>query len=220
MFVDRSDAGRALAEEVGRLSTVVTWRATPSAPRLVVAALPRGGVPVGVEVARHLQATLAVLPVAKVGAPGREELALGAVAPGGVEVLNHDVVAAMHLNEDELRGLVGKATAKLSRQLEAYGGGDGLHLMAGRPVIVVDDGLATGASMRAALLAVRQASPLEVILAVPVAPPDVLAALAPLVDDVACVLRPEHMYAVGAWYEDFTQTSDAEIVRLLAEAGS
>jgi putative phosphoribosyl transferase len=228
MFVDRADAGRALAEEVGRLSTLAVWAAASStAPPVaaastappVVAALPRGGVPVGFQVARHLRATLVVLPVAKVGAPGREELALGAVAPGGVEVLNGDVVAALHLGEDELKGLVAKAAAKVSHQLEAYRGGDGISLMAGRLVIVVDDGLATGASMRAALLAVRQADPLRVVLAVPVAPPEVLAALAPLVDDVACVLRPEHMYAVGAWYEDFTQTSDAEVARLLAEAG-
>ena len=158
------------------------------------------------------------MPVAKVGAPGREELAVGAVAPGGVEVLNEDVVAAMHLGHHELRELVARAMAKVSFQMAAYNGPETTLSLQGRAVVVVDDGLATGASMRAALLAVRRLRPERVLLAVPVAPPAVLAFLAPLVDDAVCLVQPERMLAVGAWYEDFTQTTDAEVARLLAEA--
>ncbi len=215
MFADRAEAGRALAEEVARLACMAEPAARP-----VVAALPRGGAPVGFEVARRLGAPLVVVPVAKVGAPGREELALGAVAPGGVEVLNDDVLALLRLDRAAVGELVARAAAKVARQQEAYGGGKGTERLAGAHVVVVDDGLATGASMKAALLAVRQSGPARVVLAVPVAPPEALAALAPLADDVACVLRPEHMHAVGAWYEDFTQTTDAEVARLVAEAGT
>src|SRR5579875_2775781 len=209
MFADRAEAGRALAEEVARLACMAEPAARP-----VVAALPRGGAPVGFEVARRLGAPLVVVPVAKVGAPGREELALGAVAPGGVEVLNDDVLALLRLDRAAVGELVARAAAKVARQQEAYGGGKGTERLAGAHVVVVDVGLATGASMKAALLAVRQSGPARVRLAVPVATP------APLADDVACVLRPEHMHAVGAWYEDFTQTTDAEVARLVAEAGT
>ena len=138
MFLDRAGAGKALAEEVAR-------HAGPG--EKVVVALPRGGVPVAFEVARTLGAPLLVMPVAKVGAPGREELAVGAVAPGGVEVLNEDVVAAMHLGHHELRELVARAMAKVSFQMAAYNGPETTLSLQGRAVVVVDDGLATGASM-------------------------------------------------------------------------
>jgi predicted phosphoribosyltransferase len=209
LFLDRADAGRALAEEVARHVGI---------GEKAVVALPRGGVPVAFQVARTLEAPLVVMPVAKVGAPGREELAVGAVAPGGVEVLNEDVVAAMHLGHDELRELVARAEAKVSYQMAAYNGPEATLSLQGRTVVVVDDGLATGASMRAALLAVRRQGPQRVLLAVPVAPPAVLVLLAPLVDDEVCLVQPERMLAVGAWYEDFTQTTDTEVARLLAEA--
>jgi len=186
----------------------------------VVVALPRGGVPVGFEVARRLKAPLVVMPVAKVGVPGREELALGAVAPGGVEVLNDDVVAALALDDAELAELVGRAMGKVALQLEAYKAPPEAASLAGRSAVVVDDGLATGASMRAALLAVRRMGPFQVVLAVPVAPPEVLQQLASLADEEVCVLCPRHMQAVGAWYADFSQTSDAEVARLLAAANA
>jgi putative phosphoribosyl transferase len=209
LFVDRADAGKALAEEVARQEGLVNT---------VVVALPRGGVPVGAEIARRLESSLMVMPVAKVGAPGREELALGAVAPGGVEVLNDDVVAALHLGDSELRELVARAAARVSRQVELYGGGEAALPLEGRAVVVVDDGLATGASMRAALLSVRTQAPARAIVAVPVAPPEVLASLASLTDAQVCLIQPARMEAVGVWYEDFTQTSDEEVLRLLAEA--
>jgi putative phosphoribosyl transferase len=186
----------------------------------VVVALPRGGVPVGAQVARKLGAPLVAMPVGKVGAPGREELAVGAVAPGGVTVLNLDVIAALHIGPDEVERLVSKAAAKVAHQVELYGRAAQGVPLSGRSVVVVDDGLATGASMRAALIAVRELHPRRVVLAVPVAAPEALESLAPLVDEQVCVVRPKRMEAVGAWYRDFSQTTDAEVARFLGELGA
>jgi putative phosphoribosyl transferase len=228
LFADRSDAGRVLGEQVALCGELV---------QPVVVALPRGGVPVGAEVARRIGAPLIAMPVSKVGAPGREELAIGAVAPGGVKVLNHDVIAALRLSDERVGQLVARAAEKVARQVELYklgldhsgprgsglsgSGTDQLDGSApslrGSSVVVVDDGLATGASMWAALIAVREQHPRRLILAVPVAPPEPLAVLAPLVDQEICIVRPVHMQAVGAWYEDFSQTTDAEVAELLAE---
>ncbi|HXW78387.1 MAG TPA: phosphoribosyltransferase family protein [Acidimicrobiales bacterium] len=210
LFADRTDAGRMLGEQVARLDL----------PKPVVVALPRGGVPVGAEVARRTGAPLVAMPVGKVGAPGREELAIGAVAPGGVKVLNHDVIAALRLSDDQVEAMVSKAAAKVAHQLDLYQVCTATVPLLGRSVIVVDDGLATGASMWAALIAVREQRPQQLVLAVPVAPPEALVFLAPLVDEEVCVFRPVHMQAVGAWYEDFSQTTDPEVARLLAELGS
>jgi len=211
LFADRIDAGRALGERVALCHDLTDP---------VVVALPRGGVPVGAQVARRLGAPLVAMPVGKVGAPGREELAVGAVAPGGVTVLNRDVIAALGLGHDEVEDLVTKAAAKVAHQVELYSRrGPGVPL-SGRSVVVVDDGLATGASMRASLIAVRELHPKRVVLAVPVAAPEALALLAPLVDEEVCVVRPERMQAVGAWYEDFSQTTDAEVAGFLAELGA
>jgi putative phosphoribosyl transferase len=208
LFADRIDAGRALGE-------LVAFCHDLSGP--VVVALPRGGVPVGAQVARKLAAPLAVMPVGKVGAPGREELALGAVAPGGVTVLNSDVISALRLGPDDVEDLVSKAAVKVAHQVELYSrAGQGVPL-SGRCVVVVDDGLATGASMRASLIAVRALGPRRLVLAVPVAAPEALASLASLVDEEVSVVRPERMESVGAWYKDFSQTTDAEVARFLAE---
>jgi putative phosphoribosyl transferase len=211
-FADRAAAGRALAE---RLASEAHLGNT------VVVALARGGVVVGAEVARALGATLYAMPVAKVGAPGQEELAVGAVAPGGVSVLNEDVIALLGLLPGEVEALVQKAAAKVAAQQRAYvehGAGE-LGPLQGRSAVVVDDGLATGATMRAALLATRLHHPARLVMAVPVAPPETLAALAGLVDSYVCLVEPRHMHAVGAWYEDFTQVSDTEVEELLAELG-
>jgi putative phosphoribosyl transferase len=208
LFADRIDAGRALGELVAFCHDL---------SRPVVVALPRGGVPVGAQVARKLAAPLAVMPVGKVGAPGREELALGAVAPRGVTVLNSDVISALRLDPGDVEDLVSKAAVKLAHQVELYGrAGQGVPL-SGRCVVVVDDGLATGASMRASLIAVRALGPRRLVLAVPVAAPEALASLASLVDEEVSVVRPERMESVGAWYKDFSQTTDAEVARFLAE---
>jgi putative phosphoribosyl transferase len=208
LFADRIDAGRALGELVALCRDL-------SGP--VVVALPRGGVPVGAQVARRLGAALVVMPVGKVGAPGREELAVGAVAPGGVTVLNDDVIAALRLGPDEVEDLVRKAAVKVAHQVELYSRGAQGVPLSGRCVVVVDDGLATGASMRASLIAVRELEPRRLVLAVPVAAPEALASLASLVDEEVCVVRPERMEAVGAWYKDFSQTTDAEVAGFLAE---
>ena len=208
LFADRADAGRVLGEQVARGGQLV---------RPVVVALPRGGVPVGAEVARKIGAGLVAMPVCKVGAPGREELAIGAVAPGGVRVLNSDVIAALHLSEERVEQLVARAAERVAHQCQLYDTGATGASLAGSSAVVVDDGLATGASMWAALIAVRDQQPGRLVLAVPVAPPEPLALLAPLVDEEICTVRPAHMQAVGAWYEDFSQTTDAEVKGLLAE---
>ena len=158
-----------------------------------------------------------VMPVGKVGAPGHEELAVGAVAPGGVTVLNQGVIAALRLSADRVHELVQRAAEKVLRQDEAYQAGrPPPPSLEGRCAVVVDDGLATGASMKAALTAVRRQGPARVVLAVPVAPPEVLAGLAPWVDEEVCPVQPPHMEAVGAWYEDFSQTTDEEVLSYLA----
>lgn len=208
LFADRSDAGRALGELVALCQDL-------SGP--VVVALPRGGVPVGAQVARRLGARLVAMPVGKVGAPGREELAIGAVAPGGVKVLNAEVIAALRLAPAEVEQLTGKAAAKLAGQVELYSRqGHGVPLK-GRCLVVVDDGLATGASMRAALTSLRRLRPRRIVMALPVAAPGALASLGSMVDEEVCVVRPERMEAVGSWYKDFSQTTDAEVAEFLAE---
>jgi len=210
-FSDRIDAGRALGEQLALCHDL-------SDP--VVVALPRGGVPVGAQVARRLGAPLVAMPVGKVGAPGREELAVGAVASGGVRVLNDDVIAALRLGPDEVEDLVSKAAAKLAHQVELYRRESPRVPLSGRSVVVVDDGLATGASMRASLLAIRELGPRRLVLAVPVAAPEALESLASLVVEEVCVVRPARMQAVGAWYKDFSQTTDAEVAGFLAELGA
>lgn len=211
-FANRAAAGKALGEQVVHYGDL-------RSP--VVVALARGGVVVGAEVARALGAPLYAMPVAKVGAPGQEELAVGAVAPGGVTVLNDDVVSLLGLLPAEVQALVDKAAARVAAQQRAYdkhGAGE-LPGLEGRSAVVVDDGLATGATMRAALLAARQRHPDRIVMAVPVAPPEAIEALAPLADGWVCLVEPRYMRAVGAWYEDFTQTTDAEVEELLAELG-
>ena len=186
------------------------------APAPIVIAVPRGGVPVGAGVARMLGVALGVMPVGKVGAPGQEELAVGAGAPDCGSVLNEGVITALRLPADLVDELVHRAAEKLQRHVEAYRSGRGSPpALVGRCAVVVDDGLATGASMRAALTAVRRQGPARVVLAVPVAPPEVLAWLAPFVDDEVCPVQPAHMEAVGAWYEDFSQTTDEEVLAYL-----
>lgn len=218
-FRDRADAGRALARELAVRE--LTGKAALPGP--VVVALARGGVVVGAEIARWIGAPLVAMPVGKVGAPGQEELAVGAVAPNGVTVLNDDVVALLGLNPAQVEALVGRAAAKVAAEWRAYQGdqhqGDQQVALAGRTAVVVDDGLATGATMRAALEAVRRQGPSRLVMAVAVAPPDALAALAPLVDGYVCLVEARHMRAVGAWYEDFTQTTDEEVKRALDELG-
>jgi putative phosphoribosyl transferase len=185
---------------------------------VVVLALPRGGVPVGYEVARSLGTVLDVFVVRKLGVPGHEELALGAVASGGVRVLNDDVVAALELSEREIEPIAERELAELERRERAYRGDRPPLALQGKVAILVDDGLATGASMRAAALAVRRFEPDAVVVAVPVAAEQTCAELRGDVDEVVCAHTPEPFYAVGLWYEEFEQTSDEEVRELLQEA--
>jgi predicted phosphoribosyltransferase len=182
---------------------------------VVVLALPRGGVPVGYEVARVLRVPLDVFVVRKLGVPGREELALGAVASGGVRVLNEEVVAALRLGEGEIDPIVARELAELERRERAYRGGRPPLELEGKVAILVDDGLATGATMRAAALAVRELGPQSVVAAVPVAARQTCDAFRGDVDEIVCAYTPEPFYAVGLWYDDFAQTDDAEVRELL-----
>jgi putative phosphoribosyl transferase len=209
-FRDRFDAGRRLAE---RLRDEYGGR-----DDVVVLALPRGGVPVGYELARVLGAPLDVFLVRKLGVPGHEELALGAIAGGGVRVLNDDVVTAVGLSEDEVARLAVAEQKELERREQQYRNGREPIEFENRTAILVDDGLATGASMRAAALAVRRHHPKKVVIAVPVAAQRTCDELRSEVDEVVCATTPEPFLAVGYWYEDFTQTTDDEVRELLTRA--
>ncbi len=207
-FRDRADAGRRLAE----LLTDYAGR-----DDVVVLGLPRGGVPVAFEVAQALRAPLDVFVVRKLGLPGQEELAMGAIASGGVRTINRDVVDDLRLPE-ELIASVAEREAEVLLRREALYRGDRPPLdLAGRTAILVDDGLATGASMRAAVAALRALGPARVVAAVPTAPRETVAELAAEMDDLFVLITPSPFLAVGRWYDDFSQTTDDEVRALLAE---
>ena len=210
-FRDRVDAGRALAAELRRYA---------DDPDVRVLALPRGGVPVGYEVARALRAPLDVFIVRKLGLPWHEELAMGAIASGGIVVLDEDLVRRAGVSGDELAWVLASERRELERRERRYRGDRTPPDIAGRTVILVDDGLATGASMRAAVAAVRQEAPRRVVVAVPIAAPETCEAIRREVDDVVCARTPERFEAVGLWYDDFRQTEDAEVHDLLEDARS
>jgi putative phosphoribosyl transferase len=205
-FADRQEAGRELASRLSRFA-----RRTD----VIVLALPRGGVPVGFAVAEALGAPLDVFLVRKLGVPSRPELAMGAIASGGIRVLNGDVVDWYHLSEETIDRVAHAEQAELERQEREYRRGRAPLDLRGRTVILVDDGLATGSSMRAAVQAVRQQGPAAVVVAVPVAAPGTCAELGALADEAVCARMPEPFSAVGQWYLDFSQTSDTEVRSLL-----
>lgn len=206
-FSNRRDGGAALAK-----------RLRPYAGRadVVVLGLPRGGVPVGYEVARALGAPFDVFVVRKLGLPGHAELAMGAIASGGVRVLNEDVVGWYRIPDAAIEAVTRTEQAELERRERAYRDGRPSVPIEGRTVILVDDGLATGSTMRAAVLAVRRLQPARVVVAVPVGARETCDALRETADEVVCALIPEPFSAVGLWYEDFSQTTDEEVRRLLA----
>jgi predicted phosphoribosyltransferase len=209
VFRDRSEAGRLLATKL---------LAYAGEPDVVVLGLPRGGVPVAFEVAQVLAAPLDVFLARKLGVPGHEELAMGAVASGGVRVLNHDVVNRLGIAPEEIDAVVAREVAELARREKLYRGGRPPPEVDGRTVILVDDGLATGATMRAAIAALRQLGPARIVVAVPTAGRDICAEFKNQADDVICYMTPEPFLAVGRWYEDFGQTTDQEVCALLAQA--
>jgi predicted phosphoribosyltransferase len=208
-FRDRAEAGRVLA---GRLQEY------SGRDDVVVLALPRGGVPVGFELARSLAAPLDLFLVRKLGVPGHGELALGAIASGGVRVLNDAVVAELGLTPKDVEHAATVEARELARREQLYRNGRAPIDLRGRTAILVDDGLATGATMRAAARAVRRHEPARVVVAVPVAAEQTCRELAAEVDQVVCVKTPRPFLAVGSWYEDFDQTTDDEVRELLARA--
>ncbi len=208
-FRDRTDAGRKLAAELTAYADDADVR---------VLALPRGGVPVAFEVARALRAPLDVFVVRKLGLPGHEEYAMGAIASGGIVVLSEDVVRHFSVSDAAVERVIESERQELERRERRYREDRPLPEVAGRTVILVDDGLATGSTMRAAVAALRQESPKRIVVAVPIASPETCDAFRNEVDDVVCAVTPEPFYAVGLWYDDFSQTSDEEVHDLLERA--
>jgi putative phosphoribosyl transferase len=206
VFHDRADAGRQLAEELGDYA---------GRSGVLVLGLARGGVPVAFEVARALEAPLDVFLVRKLGVPGREELAMGAIASGGVRVLNDEVLRSLEVADETIASVAAAEQRELERRERLYRNGGGATPVAGKTAILVDDGLATGASMRAAALALREQGAGEVVVAVPVAPPETCAAFEQQVDRIVCARTPARFYAVGEWYEDFSEVSDEQVRELL-----
>jgi predicted phosphoribosyltransferase len=210
-FPNRADAGRFLAEKLARYA---------NRDDVIVLGLPRGGVPVAYEVAKRLRAPLDVFIVRKLGVPGFEELAVGAIASGGVRVLNEDVARALPSANEIIESVTARETAELERREQIYRDGRPAPELRDRIVILIDDGLATGATMRAAVKALRQRGVGKIVVAVPVGPPDTCREFEEDADEVVCGIAPEFFQAVGQYYEDFSQTSDEEVRELLARAAS
>ena len=205
-FRDRAEAGQRLAELLAEYA---------DRPDVLILALPRGGVPVAFAVAQALHAPLDVLVVRKLGVPDQEELAMGAIAAGGVRVLNDDVVHELHIPRDVIERVAASEHAELERRERVYRGGRIAPVLRDQTVILVDDGLATGTTVCAAIAAVRAQRPAQIIVAIPVAAAESLAALRPLVDALVWVIAPEPFDALGLWYENFVTTTDGEVCALL-----
>ena len=208
-FVDRADAGQVLAS-----------RLSPYAKRkdVIVLALPRGGVPVAFEVARELNAPLDVFVVRKLGAPGQEELAMGAIASGDIVVINDDVVKALAISPEAFAAAVEHERQELARREAIYRGNRPPLDVEGKTVILIDDGLATGSTMRTAVTALRNKNPARIVVAVPIGAASTCAELRSIADDCVCAIAPEHFRAVGLWYDDFAQTDDAEVCDMLSRS--
>ena len=208
-FVNRTEAGRLLAEKLEKYA---------NRNDVVVLGLPRGGVPVAYEVAKRLRALLDVFIVRKLGVPGFEELAAGAIASGGVRVLNEDVMRAIPYADAAIEAVTVRETAELQRREHTYREGRPAPELRDKIVILVDDGLATGATMRAAVKALRERGAAKIVMAVPVGPPDPCQELAQRADEAICLSTPPFFQAVGQYYEDFSQTSDDDVRELLNRA--
>jgi putative phosphoribosyl transferase len=209
-FLDRSDAGRRLANRTLHLR----------GEDVVVLALPRGGVPVAAEVARALGAPLDVIVVRKLGVPVQPELGMGAIGEGDVRIINPEVVAITHVTDAEIAAVEGRERAELDRRARRFRGDRPRTPLAGRTAVIIDDGIATGSTARAACQVARAQGAARVVLAVPVAPPSACSALAADADEVICLETPGHFLAIGEWYQDFSQTSDREVVSLLQRAAA
>ena len=208
LFKDRTEAGRMLAERLR----------DKAGPGSVVLALPRGGVPVAYEVAMALGAELDVLPVRKLGVPGQPELAMGAIAPAGALFVDHEIMRSAHVSQAQFKAILAEEQAELARREALYRGNRAPTDVQGKQVIVIDDGMATGATLRAALHALRRRNPARIVVALPVAPLGGETQLDDLADDFVCVAQPTLFLSVGQHYEEFEQTSDDEVRQLLARA--
>jgi putative phosphoribosyl transferase len=211
LFMNRADAGKKLSEKLIKYAR---------REDVAILALPRGGVPVAFEVARRLRAPLDIFLVRKLGLPGQEELAMGAIASGGIRVLNEDVVNRLGVPDDVLNSVTTKEMAELERRERAYRGDAPMIEVSDRTVILIDDGLATGASMKAAVSGLWSRDPDRLVVAVPVAAPDVCARFQQLVDEIICLETPEMFFGVGAWYDDFAQVIDEDVRQLLQRANA
>jgi putative phosphoribosyl transferase len=209
IFRDRRDAGRQLAEKLKKYA---------NDPKVIVLALPRGGVPVAYEVARALHVPLDVFLVRKLGTPGHEELALGAIASGGARVLNPEIVRMLEIPNYAIEQIVVKEQRELERREKLFRAGQPPLDVRGKTAILVDDGLATGASMRAAVMALRELQPAKLVVAVPTASRETCDEFRDVTDETICAQTPVPFFAVGAWYEDFAQTTDDEVRELLQRA--
>ncbi len=208
-FLNRTDAGRKLAKALSHYS---------GRKDVLLLALPRGGVPVAFEIARELKAPLDVFLVRKLGVPGHEELAMGAIASGGIRVLNDDVILSAGISDTVIERVALREQKELERGERAYRGERPITEPAGRVAVLVDDGVATGASMRAAVTALRAKQPSRIVVAVPTAPPGACEAFESEADETVCLVQPYPFFAVGGSYEDFSEISDEEVRRLLDDA--
>jgi putative phosphoribosyl transferase len=205
-YKNRSQAGRELADALQPYA---------NRPDVLVLALPRGGVPVAYQVAKSLNAPMDLMLVRKLGLPGHEELAMGAIATGGIRVLNAEAIQGLGISEAQIEQVAAREWQELRRRERIYRDDRPIPEVQGRCVILIDDGLATGATMQAAIAALRQQRPSEIVVAVPVAPPGTVASLRQQADAVICPAMPEPFCGVGVWYEDFSQVTDAEVRELL-----
>jgi putative phosphoribosyl transferase len=208
-FRNRTEAGKLLASKLTQYA---------NRPDVLVLGLPRGGVPVAFEVAKALNAPLDICLVRKLGVPGHKELAMGAIASGGVQVLNEELVAWMRISGQTIAEVAERELQELQRRQRVYRGDRPLPQIRNRIVILIDDGLATGSTMRAAIGVLKHQQPQRIIIAVPVAPLDTCNELRVEVDEVVCLMTPAQFYAIGLWYEDFTQTTDEQVCELLSVA--
>jgi len=211
LFKDRVDAGKKLAKELSKYA---------NRSDVLILALPRGGVPVAFEVAKELNVEMDIFIVRKLGVPGNEELAMGAIASDDIRVLNEDVVSSFHIPDRIIAVVAANELREIERRERAYRKNRPKPEIEGKTVILIDDGLATGATMRAAVEAIKSKSPAKIIVAVPTAAADTCLFFKEKVDEIICVATPEPFYGVGAWYGDFSQTTDEEVCELLDKAAS
>lgn len=207
-YSDRKQAGIVLAEQLKEYANLTD---------VIVLALPRGGVPVAYEIAKALSLPLDVFIVRKLGAPGHKELAIGAIASGGAAVFNEAIVHDLHIEQSAIDAVIESEQKELVRRQQLYRGPHPFPALFNKTIILVDDGIATGATMVAAIKALKKRNPAHIVIAVPVAARSTYKEISSLVDKIVCPLQPIDFYAVGLWYEDFQQTSDDEVIALLAE---